>query len=135
MAETPQERLDGLYKRATQGVWCYRRVGSATMEIVSDAAPKCPVIPWTAFDDSNRSVKEHAANAQLLAALQEHWPSLSAELTALKAENERLARELANEKEDSGSFYSYMAAELGKHRCLHDDDAHRDTPPICPPAS
>ena len=72
---TTIERLRALLAGATPGPWRARKWPSPRMvEVLATTKP--PIVPWSGFDDSDRTLKEHDANAVLIAAAVNALPAL-----------------------------------------------------------
>jgi len=72
---TTIERLRALLAEATPGPWRARKWPSPRMvEVLATTKP--PIVPWSGFDDSDRTLKEHDANAVLIAAAVNGLPAL-----------------------------------------------------------
>ena len=69
------ERFRALLAEATPGPWRARKWPSPRMvEVLATTKP--PIVPWSGFDDSDRTLKEHDANAVLIAAAVNALPAL-----------------------------------------------------------
>jgi len=81
---TTIERLRALLDEATPGPWRARKWPSPRMvEVLATTKP--PIVPWSGFDDSDRTLKEHDANAVLIAAAVNALPALLGALDELLA--------------------------------------------------
>lgn len=82
----------------TPGPWSFFEAPCNTIEVRGPG--KIPVVPWPAFDDSDRPIAEHVANARLIAAAPELLEALAEVLsTGLNGGNNyRLAMIAASQK-------------------------------------
>ena len=58
------------------------------------------------------------------------YEALLPAMESLRAENERLEKELKNAKEDHLDFLGFMRDDLSHLPCCHEDGGHHGTPPM-----
>jgi len=96
LSDDELRRLKELLDKATPGEWCAWVSNPTRLAEVRTSHSRTPVVNWQGFDDSDGSLAEHAANAEIMAASKRLLAEVEAGRLAI-AEKEKTISGLCDE--------------------------------------